>query len=406
MEVALQTRAHHGAPGVTASATTSTGTRPTFLFVGPVRATRAEKLGARLCTKALPRMDSGRELSRGRQLNIMSSLNEVSFEKEPLSMPDWVSEEAPRPERLNLIPTPVGIADDISLHSPLKRLDRLGTSYSGVIMQWEGVVIDDCEKEQQMVWDSMATQRDLRRPLKPVLERAIRSHSVPKMVSNVLQWAVTEPEKSEIVDEFRRKFKVELTRAGKKRSILHGVRRFLKLLKMHGTPVVISASEPIENVIEILREEKLLHYFRNEEYDKERAQSDSEHIAPDAQKYRSSEPEYNIVANEHLDIGQRLEEGSFLLKRIPSRCIVVGNSNSSIEEAKALGMKAVGVATDRKQLAAADMAVQTLDSLVFANLKNLVSTPVEYEPDVQMEIDPEYDRPTRAQVEQKEEYDY
>jgi beta-phosphoglucomutase-like phosphatase (HAD superfamily) len=61
------------------------------------------------------------------------------------------------------------------------------------------------------------------------------------------------------------------------------------------------------------------------------------------------------------------------LDRPPFRCVVVGNSNASVEAAHEVGMKCVVVAGSRPlyEMGAADLVVRSLDEVSFINLKKL-----------------------------------
>lgn len=59
--------------------------------------------------------------------------------------------------------------------------------------------------------------------------------------------------------------------------------------------------------------------------------------------------------------------------RPPARCVVIGNSNQSVEAARECGMQCVVVAGRHPvyELTAADLVVRQLDELSFVNLKQL-----------------------------------
>ena len=81
-----------------------------------------------------------------------------------------------------------------------------------------------------------------------------------------------------------------------------------------------------------------------------------------------------------------------LLKFIPERCIVFGNSNLSIEAAHDAKMKCVAVVSKHPvyELSAADLVVRWLDELSVVDLKNLAdveSSEFGGEPEVEMEVE-------------------
>ena len=61
------------------------------------------------------------------------------------------------------------------------------------------------------------------------------------------------------------------------------------------------------------------------------------------------------------------------LERPPFRCVVIGNSNASVEAAHEVGMKCVVVAGSRPlyEMGAADLVVRSLEDVSFMNLKKL-----------------------------------
>lgn len=61
------------------------------------------------------------------------------------------------------------------------------------------------------------------------------------------------------------------------------------------------------------------------------------------------------------------------IERPPARCVVVGNSNLSVEAAHEAGMKCVALAGRHPvyELSAADLVVRNLGELAFVNLKQL-----------------------------------
>ncbi|MBA0778015.1 hypothetical protein Gotri_005951 [Gossypium trilobum] len=91
-----------------------------------------------------------------------------------------------------------------------------------------------------------------------------------------------------------------------------------------------------------------------------------------------------------------------LLKFIPERCIVFGNSNQTVEAAHDAWMKCVTIASKHPvyELGAADLVVNHLDELSIVDLKNLADIEsAEFgsrEPESELEIEEEESRPSTS----------
>lgn len=55
--------------------------------------------------------------------------------------------------------------DDLSLRNPLKRAERMNTGWFGVIMEYEGVLVEDTYEAQQSAWLKVAQELGYPRPL-------------------------------------------------------------------------------------------------------------------------------------------------------------------------------------------------------------------------------------------------
>lgn len=62
-------------------------------------------------------------------------------------------------------------ADEPSLHNPLERAERLGTSWFGVIADYEGVVVEDTLPAHAQAWLAVAQELGLPKPLGHTLGR-------------------------------------------------------------------------------------------------------------------------------------------------------------------------------------------------------------------------------------------
>lgn len=72
-----------------------------------------------------------------------------------------------------LLPLPAmeNAADDPNLHNPLKRMERLGTSWFGVIVEFEGVLVEDTSEWHTQAWIHVAQEMGLPRPLGSAMGR-------------------------------------------------------------------------------------------------------------------------------------------------------------------------------------------------------------------------------------------
>ena len=88
----------------------------------------------------------------------------------PASLPESASDTA---VTLKPLPRAVeNVADDPSLHNPLQRLHRLGPGWMGVILEYEGVIVDDTSDLHSKAWEALGQEEGKPRPLHWALKRA------------------------------------------------------------------------------------------------------------------------------------------------------------------------------------------------------------------------------------------
>ena len=88
----------------------------------------------------------------------------------PASLPESAKDV---PASLKPLPRAVeNIADDPSLHNPLQRLHRLGTGWFDVILEYEGVLVEDTSDLHSKAWEVLANEEGQSRPLHWALKRA------------------------------------------------------------------------------------------------------------------------------------------------------------------------------------------------------------------------------------------
>ncbi|KAJ0970186.1 hypothetical protein J5N97_023063 [Dioscorea zingiberensis] len=238
---------------------------------------------------------------------------------------------------------PVNKADDPALHNPLVRQERMGCGWLGVIFEWEGVVVEYDPQLENQAWLALAQVEGKRPPPAFVLKR-IEGMKNEQAISEVLCWS---RDPSEIRRLASRKEEIYQSLHGEFHHFRTGSREFMGTLVNHGIPMAVASTRPGK----ILKEAMVA-------------------VGP--------EGSFNaIVAAEDVHRGKPDPEmfvyAAQLLSVIPERCIVFGNSNSTVEAAHDARMKCVAVASKHPvyELGAADLVVRRLDELSIVDLKNL-----------------------------------
>ena len=88
----------------------------------------------------------------------------------PASVPESANETG-----ISLKPLPravENVADDPSLHNPLQRLHRLGPGWFGVILEYEGVLVEDTSDLHSKAWQMLGDEEGKPRPFNWALKRA------------------------------------------------------------------------------------------------------------------------------------------------------------------------------------------------------------------------------------------
>jgi 5-amino-6-(5-phospho-D-ribitylamino)uracil phosphatase len=254
---------------------------------------------------------------------------------------------------------PPNRADNPKIHNPLLRLERMGCGWLGVILEWEGVIVEDDPKVEKKAWLLLAEEEGKSPPAAFVLRR-IEGMKNEQAISEVLCW-------SRDPTEMRRMAaRKEEIHKNLRNSAFHQVRdgskEFMNTLAKHKIPIAVASTRPrkvLEEAIESTGVQSSLSVVVSAE--------DVHRGKPD--------PEMFIYAAQ-------------MLNYLPERCIVFGNSNSTVEAAHDARMKCVAVASTRPvyELGAADMVVNRLDELSIIDLKNL-SAVDSSEPEVELELE-------------------
>eukprot|EP00245_Coleochaete_scutata_P014962 TRINITY_DN648_c0_g1_i1.p1 TRINITY_DN648_c0_g1~~TRINITY_DN648_c0_g1_i1.p1 ORF type:complete len:452 (-),score=90.95 TRINITY_DN648_c0_g1_i1:125-1480(-) len=278
---------------------------------------------------------------------------------------------------LSLPTPPRNRADDVRLNNPLKRLERMGCGWFGIVMEWEGVIVEDDGLLERKAWTAVALEEGKPQPLAFILKRA-EGMKNEQAVSEVLCWGRDVLQVRRLA---RRKEELYEEMQGGTYRVCPGSREFVQLMKKHGVPIGIASTRPrksLERAIEAVGMEGLFEVIVSAE--------DCYRGKPD--------PEMFQYASE-------------LMGFIPERVIVIGNNNASVEAAHDALMKCVAVAGKHPayELNAADLVVRRLDQLSVVDFKNLADidspefTPPEPPPELEFEPEEIQSRPSLAVME-------
>ncbi|KAG6542213.1 hypothetical protein Mapa_016341 [Marchantia paleacea] len=267
---------------------------------------------------------------------------------------------------------PKNRADDTSLQNPLLRQHRMGCGWLGVILEWEGVIVEDDVDLERMSWTALAEEEGRRPPPTFILKRA-EGMKNEQALSEVLCWTRDFLQLKRLA--LRKEELYEEMQKGIYR-LLPGAREFVESIKKYEIPIAIASTRPrkyIERAIEAVGMEGFF----------------SEVIAAEDTYRGKPDPEMFLYAAERLNF-------------IPERCIVFGNSNTSIEAAHDALMKCVAIAGKHPiyELGAADLVVRRLDDLSMVDLKNLadLDSPEFKPPEPLTEMEEEQEPQQRVQV--------
>ncbi|KAL0913561.1 hypothetical protein M5K25_017026 [Dendrobium thyrsiflorum] len=266
---------------------------------------------------------------------------------------------------------PPNKADNSSLHNPLLRQERMGCGWLGVIFEWEGVIVEDDPELEKRAWLVLAQEEGKSPPPAFVLKR-IEGMKNEQALSEVLCWS---RDPSQLCRLASRKEEIQQNLRGGFYQIRSGSQEFVSTLMNHRIPIAVASTRPrrvLEEAMEAVGLQNSLDVI----------------VAAEDVHRGKPDPEMFVYVAQ-------------LLNFIPERCIVVGNSNSSVEAAHDARMKCVAVASKHPlyELGAADLVVRQLDELSIVDLKNLaaVESP-EFdsgEPDMELE---EEDKPPASSV--------
>ncbi|KAJ0104892.1 hypothetical protein Patl1_17730 [Pistacia atlantica] len=286
---------------------------------------------------SFPRLKGDRSISSSICALAMELTKETySFREEDRIPRDWDYRIDTGVDRKPGLWPPENKADNPSLQNPLLRQERMGCGWLGAIFEWEGVIIEDNPDIEKQAWLTLAEEEGKSPPPAFVLRR-VEGMKNEQAISEVLCWSRDPTELRRMASRYR--WPLVSTRP---RKILE-------------TAIVTIGIEEYFTAI----------------------------IAAEDVHRGKPDPEMFMYAAQ-------------LLKFIPERCIVFGNSNQTVEAAHDARMKCVAVASKHPvyELGAADLVVRRLDELSVVDLKNLADfESAEFgslEPELELEEEEDY----------------
>ncbi|KAJ4956692.1 hypothetical protein NE237_013475 [Protea cynaroides] len=264
---------------------------------------------------------------------------------------------------------PLNKADNPSLRNPLLRQERMGCGWLGAIFEWEGVLIEENPDIEKQAWLVLSQEEGKSPPPAFILKR-IEGMKNEQAISEVLCWSRDPAQVRRLAS---RKEEIYQGLQGGIYRLRRGSQEFVNVLMNYKIPMALVSTRPRKALEIAIRAIGIEGFF-------------SVIVAAEDVHRGKPDPEMFVYAAQ-------------LLNFIPERCIVFGNSNSTVEAAHDAHMKCVGVASKHPvyELGAADLVVRHLDELSIVDLKNLADFELtEFgagEPEVETEMEKEVDDP-------------
>ncbi|EEF51186.1 5-amino-6-(5-phospho-D-ribitylamino)uracil phosphatase, chloroplastic [Ricinus communis] len=267
---------------------------------------------------------------------------------------------------------PENRADNASLNNPLLRQERMGCGWLGAIFEWEGVIIEDNPDLEKQAWLALSEEEG-KSPPPAFLLRRIEGMKNEQAMSEVLCWS---RDPAELRRMATRKEEIYQALQGGIYRLRSGSKEFVNVLMHYKIPMALISTRPRKTLESAIGSIGIEGYF-------------SAIVAAEDVHRGKPDPEMFIYAAQ-------------LLKFIPERCIVFGNSNQTVEAAHDVRMKCVAVASKHPvyELSAADLVVRHLDELSVVDLKNLadIESPEFGSLEPEMELEEEENRSTAVGV--------
>lgn len=264
---------------------------------------------------------------------------------------------------------PQNRVDDPSLHNPLLRRERMGCGWLGAIFEWEGVIVEDNPDLDKQAWLALSQEEGKSPPPTFILTR-IQGMKIEQAISEVLCWS---RDPAQLRRMASRKEEIHQRLQGGIYRLRSGSREFVNVLMNYKIPMALVSTRSRNTLETAIRSIEFEGFFNV--------------VIAAEDVYRGKpDPEMFVYAAQSLNF-------------VPQRCIVFGNSNSTVEAAHDACMKCVAVASKHPiyELGAADLVVKHLDELSVVDLKNLADIELpEFEPQLEMEEEPEETHPSTA----------
>eukprot|EP00475_Leptophrys_vorax_P018509 TRINITY_DN2531_c0_g1_i1.p1 TRINITY_DN2531_c0_g1~~TRINITY_DN2531_c0_g1_i1.p1 ORF type:complete len:301 (+),score=27.19 TRINITY_DN2531_c0_g1_i1:74-976(+) len=220
----------------------------------------------------------------------------------PLETQSFLKDSFPRvPQAPSRTVVPNDRADDVTLSNPLKRLERLSCGWLAVLLEWEGVVVDDDSAYERQAWTALAEEEGRPQPPMFILKRA-EGMKNEQVIREVLCWSRDFLTVKRLAE--RKEQLYEQAQGGCYR-LRAGSREFLEALKKFNIPIAIVSTRPAKYLERAIEAVGMEGFF------------DGVVTAEDVQRGKPDPEMYQYAAQ--------------CLQFIPERCIVIGSSNSSVE---------------------------------------------------------------------------
>ncbi|KAL3833492.1 hypothetical protein ACJIZ3_008228 [Penstemon smallii] len=336
-------------------------------LANPCQVSFTQFLGKKVClSTSLPRCNSEKPMMSSIKCQAMELTKDVYAYRE--------EERTPRDFRYGIdtgvdrkpgLWPPENKADNPSLNNPLLRQERMGCGWLGAIFEWEGVLIEDNPDLEKQAW-FILSQEEGKSPPQAYILRRIEGMKNEQAISEVLCWS---RDPSKLKKLATRKEEIYHSLQGGIYRFRSGSQEFVNVLTNYKIPMALVSTRPRKSLERAIRAIGIEGVFNV--------------IVAAEDVYRGKpDPEMFLYASE-------------LLRIIPDRCIVFGNSNPTVEAAHDARMKCVAVASKHPvyELGAADLVVRRLDELSVVDLKNLADIEsAEFgsgEPELEMEVEEE-----------------
>ncbi|KAH7513929.1 5-amino-6-(5-phospho-D-ribitylamino)uracil phosphatase, chloroplastic [Ziziphus jujuba] len=333
--------------------------------------TKTEFLGRRvIASPPLPRLKVDHVPVSSIKALAMELTKEVHSYKEERIPRNWNYQIDTGINEKPVVWPPENKADNPSLQNPLLRQERMGCGWLGAIFEWEGVLIEDNPDLEKQAWLALSQEEGKSPPPAFILKR-IEGMKNEQAISEVLCWS---RDPSQVRRMASRREEIYQALQGGIYRLRAGSKEFVNILMHYKIPMAVvstRARKTLETAIGAIGVEEYFNVI----------------VAAEDVHRGKPDPEMFVYAAQ-------------LLKFIPERCIVFGNSNQTVEAAHDARMKCVAVASKHPvyELGAADLVVRHLDELSVVDLKNLaaVETAEFGSGEPELELEEEYDGPTSS----------